>query len=204
MGGHRPTTLHFCDAPRSPASATASRAAASPRGQGPEGQGPVSLPSRQRTHSAPPYILLSSIKPPQLGRRGKKFPEVTWPSPPLVLHPLALTTFPKSIYILEKTNKNTKQTTCFRAITFQPPVTFMTAPGRGGGPAHGPSTPEHGAWHRVTHGRPSLKVGGPGIPGVRQDRNVPSLPATRQQRRPHPPAPTPRRKGWELQGHPHP
>lgn len=68
---------------------------------------------------------------------GWKVPEVAWPSPPLVLHPLALTTFPKSIHISEKKNKNSKLTTCFRAINFHPPVTFMQLQARGRRGGHG-------------------------------------------------------------------
>lgn len=97
-----------------------------PLGQGPKGRAlSPSLPD-----SAPPFsslIFSSLLLPPQLGAGARSFLEVTWPSPPLVLHPLALTTFPKSIYILEKTNKNTKQNNVLPGTTFQPPVTFMTA-----------------------------------------------------------------------------
>ena len=91
------------------------------------------LPPSKTAHSFSSLLifLLSSIKPPQLGHRGWKVPEVAWPSPPLVLHPLALTTFPKSIHISEKKNKNSKLTTCFRAINFHPPVTFMQLQARG-------------------------------------------------------------------------
>lgn len=144
-----------------------------PPGDRETGRAGPCLPPSQTAHSFSSLLifLLSSIKPPQLGRRGWKVPEVAWPSPPLVLHPLALTTFPKSIHIFEKKTKNTKLTTCFRAINFHPPVTFMQLLAGVGGPAHGPSTLEHRAWHRVTRGRPSLKVGGPGIPGLRQDSN---------------------------------
>lgn len=47
---------------------------------------------------------------------------------------------------------------CFGAITFQLPVTFIPAPHRGGDPADGPSTLEHGLCSRVTRGHPSLQI----------------------------------------------
>ena len=57
-------------------------------GQRPEGQGAVSPPSRA-AHSPSSFVIfaLSYIKPPQLGRRGWKVPEVSWPSPPRVSPP---------------------------------------------------------------------------------------------------------------------
>lgn len=154
--------------------------------RGRKGRALSSLAPRQHTHSAPLLYFSSHIKPPQLGRRGWKVPEVAWPSPPQGFTTRLHSPPPQNRYIsLRKQNK----AMCFRAVSFQPPLTFTTVPGRGGGPCPRAVAPEHRAWHRATRGRPSLKVGGPGIPGVSQGSSAQSLWASRQERRPHPPAP---------------